>query len=73
MKRLFVLLTYITTFLLPSLAQVSVEASIDSLELLIGEQAHISLQVSLDADKRLILPAYPDTLVRGGGAGGGQA
>lgn len=65
MKRLLVLLTYITTFLLPSLAQVSVEASIDSLELLIGEQAHISLQVSLDADKRLILPAYPDTLVRG--------
>ena len=65
MKRLLVLLTYMMGCLLPAIAQVSVEASIDSLELMIGEQAHISLQVSLDADKRLILPAYPDTLIRG--------
>jgi len=65
MKKLIVLLTYIICFLLPSMAQVTVEASIDSLELLIGEQAHISLEVSLDADKRAILPVYPDTLIRG--------
>ncbi len=65
MKRLFVLITYICCILLPSKAQVSVEAAIDSLEILIGEQAHISLQVSLDADQRAILPVYPDTLVNG--------
>jgi len=65
MKRLFVLITYLCCILLPSKAQVSVEAAIDSLEILIGEQAHISLQVSLDADQRAILPVYPDTLVKG--------
>lgn len=65
MKRLFVLITYICCILLPSKAQVSVEAAIDSLEILIGEQAHISLQVSLDADQCAILPVYPDTLVKG--------
>ena len=65
MKRLFVLITYICCILLPSKAQVSVEAAIDSLEILLGEQAHISLQVSLDADQRAILPVYPDTLVKG--------
>ena len=57
-KRLLIVLTYITCFLLPAAAQVSVEASIDSLELLIGEQAHITLQVSLDSDKHLQLPIY---------------
>lgn len=65
MKRLLVSMTYLLGILLQMQAQVSVEASIDSLELLIGEQAHISLQVSLDADKQLTLPTYPDTLVRG--------
>lgn len=64
-KRLLVVLLYITFLLLPAMAQVSVEASIDSLELLIGEQAHITLQVSLDSDKHLQLPIYLDTLVRG--------
>ena len=64
-KRLLVVLVYSICLLLPAMAQVTVEASIDSLELLIGEQAHITLEVSLDADKRLQLPFYPDTLVRG--------
>ncbi|MCR4765344.1 MAG: BatD family protein [Bacteroidaceae bacterium] len=63
-KRLLIVLTYFCC-LLPIRAQVSVEASIDSLELLIGEQAHITLQVSLDAEKRLLMPTFPDTLVRG--------
>lgn len=44
---------------------VTVDATIDSLQILIGEQARIKLQVSLDADKRAILPVYPDTIVRG--------
>ena len=44
---------------------VTVDATIDSLQILIGEQAKIKLQVALDADKRAIFPAYTDTLVRG--------
>ncbi len=50
----------------PALAQnVTVDASIDSLQLLIGEQAKVKLEVSLDADKKLQLPLLRDTLVRG--------
>ncbi len=46
-------------------AQVNVEATIDSLQILIGEQAHINLEVSLDADKHAVMPLIADTLVRG--------
>ncbi|MGL5272885.1 MAG: hypothetical protein ACRC8J_05305 [Phocaeicola sp.] len=45
--------------------QVTVDASIDSLTLLIGEQAKVKLEVSLDADKTLQLPFLKDTLVTG--------
>jgi len=44
---------------------VIVDATIDSLQILIGQQAKIKLQVTLDADKQAIFPLYPDTLVRG--------
>ncbi|MDE5760595.1 hypothetical protein [uncultured Bacteroides sp.] len=44
---------------------VTVDATIDSLQILIGEQAKIKLQVSLDANKYAIFPVYVDTLVRG--------
>lgn len=46
-------------------AQVTVEATIDSLQLLIGEQAKIKLQVSMDANQKLSLPLFSDTIVRG--------
>ena len=46
-------------------AQVTVEATIDSLQLLIGEQAKVKLEVSMDANHKLILPAVRDTLVKG--------
>ena len=45
--------------------QVTVEATIDSLQLLIGEQAKIKLQVSMDANQKLRLPLLRDTMVRG--------
>lgn len=45
--------------------QVTVDASIDSLQLLIGEQAKIKLEVSLDANQKLQLPALRDTIVNG--------
>lgn len=44
---------------------VTVDAQIDSLEILIGDQTKLRLQVSLDADKQAILPMYKDTLVTG--------
>ena len=40
---------------------VTVDASIDSLQILIGEQAHVKLEVSLDADKRAVFPVIADT------------
>lgn len=44
--------------------QVTVDAKIDSLQLLIGEQAKIKLEISLDADQKLQLPLMKDTIVR---------
>ncbi|WP_289090425.1 hypothetical protein [uncultured Bacteroides sp.] len=48
-----------------SAQQVTVRASIDSLQLLVGEQTKVHLEVSMDADKKLHLPVIKDTLVRG--------
>ena len=41
---------------------VTVEAKIDSLQILIGEQAKVQLQVAMDAKQRAVFPAYTDTL-----------
>ncbi len=66
MKRYLFLITLLIAWTGGAVAQsVTVDATIDSLQILIGEQAKIKLQVSLDADKRAIFPAYKDTLVAG--------
>lgn len=44
---------------------VTVEAKIDSLQILIGEQAKIQLQVAMDVKQRAVFPVYSDTLVHG--------
>ena len=44
----------------PAFAQVTVSASIDSLQLLIGEQAHVRVEVSCPADGQLVMPTYPN-------------
>ena len=44
--------------------QVTVDASIDSLQLLIGEQAKVKLEISMDA-KKTVTPSLRDTLVKG--------
>jgi hypothetical protein len=50
----------------PTKAQeVTVDAKIDSLELLIGEQTKVKLEVSLDANRSFQLPLLKDTLVTG--------
>ena len=40
---------------------VSVEATIDSTQILIGEQANIEIKVAMDANQRAIFPMFPDT------------
>ncbi len=44
---------------------VTVDASIDSLQILIGEQAKIKLEASFDAKQRAIFPHFTDTIIRG--------
>lgn len=44
---------------------VTVDASIDSLQLFIGEQAKIKLEVSYDANQKMILPVFNDTIITG--------
>ena len=62
MKRYLFLIALLIAWLGRVVAQsVTVDATIDSLQILIGEQAKIKLQVSLDADKRAIFPVYTDT------------
>ena len=51
---------------LPAFSQVTVSASIDSLQLLIGEQAHVKLEVSCPAQGELIMPTYPNRLLMEG-------
>ncbi len=68
MKRYLFLIALLIAWSGRVVAQsVTVDATIDSLQILIGEQAKIKLQVSLDADKRAIFPVYTDTLVNGVG------
>lgn len=44
---------------------VTVEASIDSMQILIGEQTKVRLEVSLDAHQKMVLPVIRDTSVHG--------
>ena len=51
---------------LPAFSQVTVNASIDSLQLLIGEQAHVKVEVSCPSDGDLIMPVYPNNMLMEG-------
>lgn len=44
---------------------VIVDAKIDSLQILIGEQAKVELQVTMDTKQKAVFPLFTDTLVRG--------
>lgn len=66
MKRYFLLVLLLGMWMSNIFAQsVTVDAMIDSLQILIGEQAKITLEVSTDANKRAIFPIFKDTIVRG--------
>lgn len=63
-KNLFVLA--MVCLALPAFSQVTVNASIDSLQLLIGEQAHVKVEVSCPTDGDLIMPTYPNNMLMEG-------
>lgn len=66
MNRTIILITWLLLSSSRLFAQsVTVEAKIDSLQILIGEQAKIQLQVAMDAKQRAVFPVFTDTLVRG--------
>lgn len=66
MNKNFVLIAFMLLFTTGAMAQtVTVEAKIDSLQILIGEQAKIQLQVAMNAKQKAVFPVYHDTLVRG--------
>ena len=57
MKRLILLisLTYVTA---TALAQVGVEATIDSIQMLIGQQVHVTLTATTPVDATVVFPTY---------------
>ncbi len=66
MRKCLFLISLFGLIAMKAFAQsVTVDASIDSLQILIGEQAKVKLQVSLDANRRAIFPIYKDTLIKG--------
>ena len=60
------LLWVLSVLALPALSQVTVNASIDSLQLLIGEQAHVKIEVSCPVDADLVMPTYTNNVLMEG-------
>lgn len=67
MNRNYILIALLCLLCISRVAaqSVTVEAKIDSLQIWIGEQAKLQLQVAMDAKQRAIFPAYTDTIVPG--------
>ena len=61
-KRFFSILSLLVVSLLPLSAQVMVEAKIDSLAILLGDQTHMHLEVTCDASQQVTLPMLRDSL-----------
>ena len=57
-----IILTSMLALVLPAKAQVSVEATIDSLSILLGEQTRIHLEVTCGVDQQVVMPALHDSL-----------
>lgn len=64
-KRFFLLLLIIFATIRIAAQSVTVEARIDSVQLFIGEQARLELEVSADSKQLVVFPSFPDTLIRG--------
>lgn len=65
-RNIFIILLLLSLGVGKATAQVvTVEAKIDSLQILIGEQAKIQLQVAMDSKQKASFPLFTDTLVKG--------
>ena len=60
MKRLYILITLITSAL-SLFAQVSVEAEIDSIQIFVGEQAHVRLTATAKENSKVEFPQFKPT------------
>ena len=67
MRKIILLIFLLMAVVRINAQSVTVNAQIDSLQILIGEQTGITLEVSADTDKPIVMPAYniSDTIVRG--------
>ena len=65
-KNHFVLLLLALCLALPAAAQVTINASIDSLQLYIGEQTKIKLEVSCPTESQLVMPVYNEGILMPG-------
>lgn len=65
LKAIFAVLLLFSCILSSMAQNVTVEASIDSMQILIGEQTKVRLEVSFDAHQKVTLPVVRDTLVHG--------
>ena len=68
MKRFVkhILCSFIACLSLPAFSQVTVSARIDSLQLLIGEQTQVKVEVSCPAGGTLVMPTYPNKMLMEG-------
>ena len=57
MKRILLLITLVGT-VATMMAQVGVEARIDSIQMLIGQQVHVTVTVTAPANAKVIFPTY---------------
>ncbi|NDV59967.1 BatD family protein [Bacteroides sp. 519] len=64
-KKIFLLLLAACAVLNAAAQSVTVEARIDSLQILIGEQAKIELEVAVDSKQKVVFPLFTDTIVKG--------
>lgn len=66
MKRILLLIS-LTCSVLTITAQVGIEASIDSIEMLIGQQAHVTVTATTPVGAKVVFPAYKsrEPLVQG--------
>lgn len=56
--RKILLAIILTVSVIPAIAQVSVEARIDSIEMFIGEQVHVTLTVTAKESSKVDMPAF---------------
>lgn len=64
-RYVLILSILLVTSISTAIAQVNVLVNIDSLNLMVGEQTRIHLKVEANANQKVVLPVFSDTLVKG--------